>query len=467
MFGKNSDFNIILATDGYKLSHYKQYPPGTEVVYSYMESRGGKFPSTIFFGLQYFLRRYLEGPVVTQEKIDEAEEKIRAYFGGADYFNREGWEYILREHGGCLPVSIKAVPEGTDVPTGNVLITIENTDPKCYWLTNYLETMLVEVWYPTTVATLSNYVRRKLLAYLRKTGSDAGVDFMFHDFGYRGVSSQESAGIGGAAHLLNFEGTDTIAAIELLREYYDPDPESPIAVTIPASEHSTITSWGEDREVDAMRNMLTSYPKGPVACVSDSYNIWRACSDYWGRELRMLVNSRDGVLVVRPDSGDPAKVDVKCLNLLGEAFGFQENERGFKVINPKVRLIQGDGVDYETIDTVLAEMMHEGWAAENIAFGCGGALLQRLDRDTQKFAFKCSSIRIDGEWSDVYKDPITDPGKKSKRGRLMLDKHSMKTQKATPSDASSDLLQEVFRNGEVLVTHTLGDVRERTREAAG
>lgn len=467
MFGKNSDFNIILATDGYKLSHYKQYPPGTEVVYSYMESRGGKFPSTIFFGLQYFLRRYLEGPVVTQEKIDEAEEKIRAYFGGADYFNREGWEYILREHGGCLPVSIKAVPEGTDVPTGNVLITIENTDPKCYWLTNYLETMLVEVWYPTTVATLSNYVRRKLLGYLRKTGSDAGVDFMFHDFGYRGVSSQESAGIGGAAHLLNFEGTDTIAAIELLREYYDPDPESPIAVTIPASEHSTITSWGEDREVDAMRNMLTSYPKGPVACVSDSYNIWRACSDYWGRELRMLVNSRDGVLVVRPDSGDPAKVDVKCLNLLGEAFGFQENERGFKVLNPKVRLIQGDGVDYETIDTVLSEMMHEGWAAENIAFGCGGALLQRLDRDTQKFAFKCSSIRIDGEWSEVYKDPVTDPGKKSKRGRLVLDKHSMKTQKATPGDASSDLLQEVFRNGDLLVTYTLGDVRERAREAAG
>lgn len=463
MFNRNPDFNIILATDGYKLTHWKQYPPGTEVVYSYLESRGGKFPSTIFFGLQYFLKRYLEGQVVTQEKIDEAAQKIESYFG-SDYFNREGWEYILREHGGRLPIRIKAVPEGFDVPTSNVLMTIENTDPKCYWLPNYLETMLVEVWYPITVATFSNYVRRKLLTYLRRTGSDVGIDFMFHDFGYRGVSSQESAGLGGAAHLINFNGTDTIAGVELLRDFYEPG-DGPIASSIPASEHSTITSWGEEHEVDAFRNMLDSYPTGPVACVSDSYNIWRACQDYWGRDLRMKVNSRDGVLVVRPDSGDPALVDVKCLKLLGEAFGCNENARGFKVINPKVRLIQGDGVDYESISEVLDAMIHDGWAAENIAFGCGGALLQRLDRDTQKFAFKCSAIRIEDQWRDVYKDPITDPGKKSKRGRLRL----VKEGNGFSTGAGlyrEDVLQDVFLDGSLMQTHKLAEIRARARKAA-
>ena len=465
MFGRNEDFNIILATDGYKLTHYKQYPPGTEVVYSYLESRGGKFSSTIFFGLQYFLRRYLEGQVVTQEKIDEADEKCRVYFG-ADYFNREGWEYILNEHGGRLPVVIKAVPEGTDVPTGNVLVTIENTDPKCFWLTNYLETMLVEVWYPITVATLSNYVRRKLLGYLRRTGSDEGIDFMFHDFGYRGVSSQESAALGGAAHLLNFNGTDNIAGIEMLREYYEPATEDPIGMSIPASEHSTITSWGEEHEVDAFRNMLTSYPTGPVACVSDSYNIWRACTEYWGTELRMLINGRDGFLVVRPDSGDPPLVDVKCLKLLGEALGANENDKGFKVLNPHVRLIQGDGVEYDTLDPILDAMIHDSWAAENIAFGSGGGLLQKLNRDTQRFAFKCSAIRINGEWRDVHKDPITDPGKRSKKGRLRLVQADGGALSTTTGDGD-DLLTEVFRNGAIQAYYSLEDVRQRARGAAG
>ncbi len=318
MFGRNSDFNILLATDLYKVTHWKQYPKGTQIVSSYLESRGGKFPSTVFFGLQYFIKRYLEGQVVTREKIDEAEAKLNACFGGAKYFNREGWEYILEKYDGKLPVSIRAVPEGSDIPTGNVLVVIENTDHKCWWLTNYLETMLGEVGYPISVATQSNYICRKLKAQLDRTGSAAGLDFMLHDFGYRGVSSQESAGIGGAAHLLNFNGTDTVAGIELLREYYNPGDQL-IGASIPASEHSTITSWGKERELDAMRNMLTSYPTGPVACVSDSYNIWRACTEYWGRELRMEVLGRDGVLVVRPDSGDPASVDVRCLALLGEA----------------------------------------------------------------------------------------------------------------------------------------------------
>ena len=465
MYNANQDFNLILATDGYKITHWKQYPPGTEVVYSYLESRGGKFASTIFFGLQYYLKRYLEGQVITQEKIDEAEAKLTPYIG-KDNFNREGWEYILKEHNGHLPVRIRAVPEGTDVTVKNVLMTIENTDPHCFWLTNFLETMLVRVWYPTTVATLSHYIRRKLRVYLGHTGSIDGLDFMLHDFGYRGVSSEESAALGGAAHLLNFNGTDTIAGIELLREYYAPDENELIGASIPASEHSTITSWGEDNELDAMRNMLQSYPKGLVACVSDSYNIWRACSEYWGNELRMEVLSRDGTLVVRPDSGDPATVDVKCLQLLGEAFGFSTNSKGYKVLHPKVRLIQGDGVSIESIGAILEAMFFDGWAAENIAFGSGGALLQKLDRDTQKFAFKCSAIRINGEWRDVYKSPITDAGKQSKRGRLRLVKNNGPSSYDTVSGyGEEDVLQDVFLNGQVVQEglQDLATIRQRAR----
>ncbi len=464
MFQRAEDFNIILATDGYKVTHWKQYPPGTEIVYSYLESRGGKFPSTIFFGLQYYLKRYLEGVVITQAKIDEADEKLGPYIG-PEHYNRAGWEHILKEHGGRLPVRIRAVPEGADITVKNVLMTIENTDPNCFWLTNFLETMLVKVWYSITVATQSNYARRKLGYYLDKTGNVEGLDFMLHDFGYRGVSSEESAGIGGAAHLINFNGTDTIAAIEFLREYYHPGDQL-IGASIPASEHSTITSWGADNELEAMRNMLKSYPTGHVACVSDSYNIWRACSEYWGKTLRKDVLSRNGTLVVRPDSGDPASVDVRCLQLLGEALGQTTNDKGYKVLHPKVRLIQGDGVSYESIGEILEAMVFDGWAAENIAFGSGGALLQKLDRDTQKFAFKCSAIRVNGEWNDVYKQPITDPGKQSKRGRLRLIQNHGWNSFATSNGEGEDVLQDVFLNGDVVIEQNLADIRARAREAA-
>ncbi len=464
MFQRNEDFNFVLATDGYKVTHPKQLPPRLQTVYSYFESRGGMFPSTIFFGLQYYLKRYLEGQVVTQEKIDEAEAVLMPYIG---HFNRAGWEYILKEHGGRLPVRIKAVAEGTDVPTRNVLMTIENTDhspDKVGWLTNHLETMLVQVWYPTTVATYSNYFRRMLLRYLRRTGSDAGIDYMLHDFGYRGSTSQESAAIGGAAHLVNFLGSDTIAGMELLREYYAGDDP---AKSIPASEHSTITSWGEEHEADAFANMLDVYPTGPVACVSDSYNIWNALEKIWGDTLRMKVLGRDGVLIPRPDSGDPLMVVPKCMRILGDRFGATENDKGYNVLNPHVRLIQGDGIDLEMAEMILDALVHDQWSAENIAFGSGGGLLQKHDRDTQKFAFKCSLAQVDGVWRDVWKDPITDKGKASKRGRLRLDKGSNGAfTTIRDGDEVHDQLDEVFINGTMMREHTLADVKKRALAAS-
>jgi len=472
--------NIVLATDSYKVSHYKQYPPGTEYVYSYFESRGGKFDEIVFYGLQYFVKRYLCGPVVTQDKIDTAKEILDNHMGPG-HFNEAGWKHILDAHGGHLPISIKSVPEGTVVPTKNALFTMVNTDPKCFWLTNYLETLLVEVWYPMTVATNSREQKKIIAKAFEATGCplDAGVNFKLHDFGYRGVSSVESAGIGGAAHLINFWGTDTLAAILLLKYYYgdtaakvplpiNPEIMLPVAgLSIPAAEHSTITSWGREYEVKAFENMLDQYPEGLVAVVSDSYDVFRAISELWGRQLKDKIKNRKGQLVVRPDSGDPPVIVPQLLDLLGEAFkeDVTTTHTGHKLLPDYIRMIQGDGISYETLGEILDAMAAKGWAAANLAFGSGGALLQKLNRDTQKCAFKCSEItKADGEKTLVYKDPITDKGKLSKKGRLTLEygaDNKLTTMVEGKGDPNKDVMVEVFRNGYLLVDQKFDEIRNR------
>lgn len=435
--------NIMLLVDSYKHSHHKQYPAGTEYVRSYYESReGAKFDRTLFFGLQYYIEQYLDGHVVTKEKIDEAEEVVTLHMG--NHFNRAGWEHILNHHHGRLPVEIKAVPEGMLVPTSNVMMTVENTDPQCYWLTNFLETLLVNVWYPNVVATQSYEMRRIVEHYLDLTGDDT-ADFKVHDFGVRGVSCPEQAAIGGAAHLVNFKGTDNLPAVQLLRKFYG---EQMGGFSIPASEHSTITSWGKEHEVDAMRNMLEQYPDGLVACVSDSFNIWAACEKLWGETLKDKILARDGVLVVRPDSGVPHITVLKVLEILWKQFGGIVNPKGYKVLDPHVRIIQGDGIDLEELKKILFQMSINQWSADNIAFGSGGGLLQKVNRDTQRNAFKCSQVVVNGTERAVFKDPITDLGKVSKQGRLKLVYDEFGKLSTVPYDAVGvDILQTVFFNG--------------------
>ena len=473
--------NLILLTDSYKFTHWKQYPNGTTKVYSYLESRGGKFDNTLFYGLQYFIKKYLSGKVVTDEKIRQAKKFVDSHLGPG-FFNENGWLHILEKHNGRLPIRIKAVPEGTSVKTGNVLVTVENTDPEVPWLTNYIETLLLETWYPITVSTLSREVKKLLVTYLKKTttydaeGVKNVVSFMLHDFGFRGVSSVESAGLGGSAHIVNFLGTDTVVGILLAQEFYN--TENPLAFSIPASEHSTITSWTEPFEVKAFENMLDQYPTGLVACVSDSFDIIRACRDYWGTALKEKILSRDGRLVIRPDSGDPVQTLKQVFHILWDKFGGTVNEKGFKVLDPHVRVIQGDGVNYESIIEILDMMVEEGFSVENIAFGMGGALLQKVDRDTQKFAFKCSSIVIDGEEIEVRKNPIeiNERGervtsfKKSKGGRLKLShgysSESNKIELMTiehSHDEVNDELVEVFLDGYIQKEWTFEEIRERAQ----
>jgi nicotinamide phosphoribosyltransferase len=455
--------NILLNTDSYKTSMFKQYPAGTTGVYSYIESRGGRYDSTVMFGLQAFIKEYLLDPI-TQADIDIADEILTAH---GEPFNREGWEYILRVHNGYLPVVIRAVPEGTVVPVKNVLATIENTDPACFWLTTYLETALLRaVWYPTTVATQSYTIKKVILDYLERTGDPATIDFKLHDFGARGVSSMESAGIGGAAHLVNFMGTDTITGVLYAREYYN---AGIAGFSIPAAEHSTITSWGRDSEVKAYENMLTQFakPGAILAIVSDSYDIFNAVSNLWGTELRDRVIESGATVVIRPDSGDPVEINRKLIEILGQKFGFTVNAKGFKVLN-NVRLIQGDGVNELSIRSILGAFMAMGWSADNIAFGMGGALLQQVDRDTQKFAMKCSAAQINGEWIDVQKDPVTDSGKKSKAGRVTLWQSGGEfASGVTPPAGWTDkgfggwveAMQTVFRDGQIIREYDFAEVR--------
>ncbi|MCR4286283.1 MAG: nicotinate phosphoribosyltransferase [Candidatus Kaiserbacteria bacterium] len=460
------EVNFVELTDSYKVSHWKQYPPKTSKIFSFFESRGGRFPGVTFFGLQYYLKRYLEGAVVGRADLEEAEEDFKVHFGGSDIYNKAGWERLRTVHGGRLPIIIRAVPEGLTVPTRNVLMTVENTDPELPWVTNYVETLLSMLWYPSTVATQSREMKKLVLRFLKDTGTPELIDFKVHDFGFRGSTSVESAGIGALSHLVSFKGTDTFQGIRVAKKYYS---EAMAGFSIPAAEHSTITSWGKDGEALAYRNMLEQFPTGLVAVVSDSYDIYHATKNLWGEELRENVLARDGTLVVRPDSGYPPDVVHKVLEILGSAFGTEVNAKGYRVLNPKVRVIQGDGIDYNMIDTILGRLKSVGWSADNVAFGSGGGLLQKVDRDTQMFAFKCSATRIEDEWHDVMKDPVTDPGKRSKAGRLALIADSqngaLEYRTVRKEEASAggyeNLLRPVFKDGVVLVEESLEMIRSR------
>ena len=455
--------NLILNTDSYKASHFLQYPPGTEEVSSYIESRGGQFTNALFFGLQAFIKDCLLTPI-TDADIAEAEALLAAH--GLP-FNRAGWRAVVDGHGGYLPLEIAAVEEGEVIPVHNALVQVRNTDPALPWLTSYLETALLRaVWYPTTVATLSFEAKRIIRRYLDLTCDDpAGqIAFKLHDFGARGVSSNESAMLGGMAHLVNFQGTDTLAAILGARHFY----AAPMAgFSIPAAEHSTITGWGKAHEADAYGNMIDKFgaPGRMVAVVSDSYDIFNAVTVLWGNQLKTRVLESGATLVVRPDSGDPAQIVVEIARRLADAFGTTTNRRGYAVLNPCVRIIQGDGMDLVRIDTVLAALTEARMSAENVAFGMGGGLLQKVDRDTMKWAMKASAIKIDGRWRDIHKDPVTDPGKLSKKGRLSLIRDEAGWRTVPADSGGENRMTPVYRDGRLVRETSFDAIRARADSA--
>ena len=455
-------FNPCLSTDSYKTTHAKQYPPGTVGIYSYWESRGGLYPECVPYGLRYILKRNMPD-MVTREDIDYAERFLNKHFG-RNYFNRESWEKLAARKQQPLPLIIKAVPEGTIVPTGNVMMTVKNTEPEFYWLTNFVETILCQAWYPTTVATHSREIKKTILAGLKKSGTPESIDFKLHDFGMRGATCMEAAALGGSAHLVNFQGTDTLPAIEFINEFYNQSQYEMWGYSVAASEHSTMTSWTRQREADAYANMLDKYPEGVVSIVSDSYDVFHACKEIFGNTLKNKVLERPGVLVVRPDSGPPVETLLKVIETLGEAFGFYDNQKGYKVLNDKVRVLWGDGIGHPEVKKIIKNLHKNKLSLDNVAcFGMGAGLLQNLNRDTQKLAFKCSSARIYDQQVDVYKEPVTQSYKRSKRGRLKLVRDDDGKFVTVPdSDVRRDEMVEFYNPQEGLCHYDyFGDIRKR------
>lgn len=457
--------NLILNTDSYKLSHWSQTPIGTTSTFFYVASRGGRYGRTVFFGLQGFLRERLAGQVVLPEHIDEAEAFAKAH---GEPFHRAGWEYIAHELGGRLPIRIRAVPEGTVVPTRSALMTVESTDAQCAWLPSYLETMLLRAaWYGTTVATQSWHIKRIIKEFLDETSDDpAGeLPFKLHDFGARGVSSSESAQIGGAAHLVNFQGSDTIEGIRWANHHYS---HRMAGFSIPAAEHSTITAWGREREADAYANMLDQYakPGAMFAAPVDSYDVWNSIENIWLGSLRQRVEQSGATAVVRLDSGDPVATVIRAGRTFERHVSMKINCKGYKVLPKCWRLLQGDGVEEDVIRDILTAMRAEKYSASSIAFGMGGALLQKVNRDTQQFAMKCSSATIDGKEVDVYKSPVDQPEKASRGGRLTLVRtpDGFETQRIEAM-RGQDAHVTVFENGELKNQTTLDEVRARAEKA--
>lgn len=485
----NFKINRVMLGDSYKYSHTNQYPDNTVSMFDYAEARSGKvYPKTLFNGLQPILMKYFSTPI-EQWEVDEA-YKFSVVHGVS--FNKEGWDYIVQHLGGYLPVKIRAVAEGTVVPVQNVLFTVESTDSYVYWITSWLETVLMTVWYPCNVATRSYYVRKLLENYAEETQDNPFVDYSFHNFGARGSSNPETAMMGGIAHLAaGFLGTDNFSALKGAEYYYGVEDISTIGHSINASEHSSTCAWGKDEEMNMIMNHLEKNEgRYMIAAVMDSYDYYKAVENICEKDgmFQKRINLPEyPIFVMRPDSGDPEVVIPKTLDIMEkEEVPYTVNKKGFKVFN-KMRIIWGDGINMESMETMLKIMMDRGYSTENIAFGSGGWLMQQHDRDLQSWAIKCSEITLDEGtpvdcddgscvWEpfyvtrDVFKDPITAPNKKSKKGKITLwynhqskefftDKVDFKTNVFPVTD----MLNTVFENGKMIKTYTLEEVRKNSK----
>lgn len=465
--------NLLLCTDVYKQGHMQQYPEGTTKVYSYLTARSDKkIPFTVFFGLQYYIKEYLMKPV-TQEDVAEAVFYRNQILGSCPQDVTQKWSKLAEL--GHIPLEIKAVEEGSIMPCKNVLMTVTNTHPDFYWLVGYAESLLLKVWNTITVASYSKKLHNLTSAFARDTSdSEFLVPFLVHDFGYRGVSSEETAALSGAAHLVNFLGTDTIPAVKFVHDYYAPKTKDPIGLSVPASEHSVMCAFGKENEIDAFKHMLNLYPSGIVSIVSDTYNLWNVLTNF-ATQLKPSILERDGKVVFRPDSGDPELIicgnpnatlgtpEFKgAIRLLDEAFGSTVNSKGYRELSPKVGLIYGDGMYFERYERILTKLKEMKYATTNLVIGVGGLLLQQHSRDDQGFAFKATYCEINGEEREIVKDPITDHGKKSHKGLMMLTEKNgvyMTTDQCTAEQEKEGLLQTVFKDGKLIKEYSIEQVR--------
>lgn len=456
--------NPILNTDSYKLSHHLQYPPDTTGLNAFIEARGqSMWPDVVFFGLQMFLKDVLQR-AVTRRDVTEAEEVATLH--GLP-FNREGWLRIVSRFGGYLPVRIEALPEGMLVRRGVPVVQVTSTDPETAWIATWLDTALLRaVWYPSTVASNARKMRDKLLPYYEKTTDPdrVAIETRLHDFGARGATSREQASIGGVAHLLYFNRTDTLSALVTARNAYG----APMAGTsLPASEHSTMTAWGQSRETEAFRMMIQTFARyGAVSVVSDSYDLANAVSETWGKALKDDVTGAGATVIIRPDSGDPIDTPVQVVAQLAYAFGTHLNTRGYKVIDHGVRVMQADGIGPQDMDMILGRMEAMGFAADNIYFGTGSTLIQKVNRDSYGFTMKASARQTaDGRWTDMSRRAANMRDKPTKAGRLAVveDLGELTACRLEDVGRRHNHLVPVWQDGNLMVDWRLDDIRERAR----
>lgn len=362
------DYNICAHADFYKNCHYSMFPKNMAYGYSYLSARKGK---VLWFGLRYYLIKYLTGNVVTIEKIKEAKELIDNSLG-KNVFNLNDWMDILFRYNGKLPVKIKSLNEVNYVNAGIPLLTIENTDCRHPWLSSYLETLLVNVWYPTSVATLARTYKEMLEIYSRTCEwPQEWLKTALSNSGMRSSACPEAGALASAAHLLSFDCTAAPAGISLLKKYYNFGQK--ISITNGA-EHSVITSFGQENELSAYISCLNSFPELPITIPVDSYNIYYAVEKFFGEDLKELILNRPGTVYVRPDSGDVIPVLLKVTKILADKFGYRVNIKGYNIIN-KIRIIQGDGINKKSLPNICKAIIENGFSLENYKFGCGGSLV--------------------------------------------------------------------------------------------
>lgn len=452
--------NLIADTDSYKWSHYRMRPKGCSFATNYVSSRGGPFQEVIVDGAYSFAKR-LQEYFPTIEDLEEAEDIAKDH---GPVFNKQGWKDLISL--GEWPLKIRALREGTKVKAGTPQMALANTDPYFEWLVGHLEPFTLQsAWYPTSVATLSYHIKKDILKRMRESCDDLSwLDFKLHDFGLRGATCMEQGGIGGSSHLKVFQGTDNIRAIRWNRKYYG---NRMSGYSINAAEHSVVTIGGKDNEMENYRRILKEFPEGPLALVVDGFNTKKAVAEILGIHLKDLIVEREGVLVVRPDSGDPVEMVMMVLELLGKAFGYSLNDKGYKLLHPSVRVIQGDGVNRYSINRIMDRMLLSNWSIDNITFGMGGALLQKVDRDLLAFANKCSAIEVNDGNSfklvEVVKEPATDMSKRSLGGYIGVSGGMAYKQKPHEffNDHDGDDMVTVFKNSEVMNTEDLSTIRER------
>lgn len=493
--------NAVELTDGYKLDHRRQYPKGTEYVYSNWTPRSNEYfkeakDGCVVFGIQYFIKKYLieyfnknffelnEGYAV-----ESFRRRIDTFLGE----NNVGTEHIRELHKlGYLPIKIKALPEGSICPIRVPMLTIINTDPRFFWITNYLETIMsCELWLPMTSATTARVYRKELERHAEKTGFDKNValGFLCHDFSMRCMAGIEASITSGMGHLTSFFGSETIPAINAVEEYYNADAEKElIAATVPASEHSCMCAGGMENEFETFKRFITElYPKGFVSIVSDTWDLWKVVTDYVPR-LKDEILARDGRLVIRPDSGNPVHIIcgyndkdfenfqeqndlskeefIGVYELLWNIFGGTVNEKGYKVLDPHIGVIYGDSITIERQREIYKRLEEKGFAATNLVLGIGSFTYQYRTRDSLGFAMKATWCQINGEPKEIFKKPKTDSGmKNSLKGLIRVDKDENGVYYATDcvskEQEEGGCLEVIFENGELKKEVSLKEIRER------